>query len=80
MFNLDGNIITALIIYIGACFVLYNYKHPSMFDENNDFKSFGLGSEETIFPFWLVSSLIGISCYYFLIIRSAPTNNIESFF
>jgi len=51
-----------------------------MFDENNNFKSFGLGSEETIFPFWLVSSLIGISCYYFLIIHSAPTNNIESFF
>jgi hypothetical protein len=80
MFNLDGNIITSLIIYLASCVVLYNYKHEKMFDENGDFKSFGLGSEETIFPYWLITSLIGLSCYYFLIIQNTNTNNIESFF
>jgi len=80
MFNLDGTIITSLIIYLIGCGVLYNYKHEAMFDKNGDFKSFGLGKEETIFPFWLVTSLIGLSCYYFLIIRDKNTNNIESFF
>jgi hypothetical protein len=80
MFNLDGNIITSLIIYLAGCIILYNYKHDKMFDENGDFKSFGLGSEETIFPYWLVTSLIGLSCYYFLIIQNTNTNSIESFF
>tara|TARA_E500000178_G_scaffold309008_1_gene323028 strand:+ start:896 stop:1141 length:246 start_codon:yes stop_codon:yes gene_type:complete len=81
MLNLDGNIITALIIYLASCYILYNYKHEKMFDENGNFKTFGLGREETIFPFWLITTLIGISCYYFLIIRGNSSNsNIESFF
>ena len=40
-----------------------------MFDESGNFKTFGLGKDETVFPYWLVTTLIGLSSYYFLIIR-----------
>ena len=69
MFNLDSNLITALVIYLGSCFVFYTYKYDKMFDESGDFKSFGLGQDETVFPYWLVTSMIGISSYYFLVMR-----------
>tara|TARA_B100001287_G_C22606350_1_gene492927 strand:- start:129 stop:278 length:150 start_codon:yes stop_codon:yes gene_type:complete len=49
-----------------------------MFDEDKNFKSFGLNKDETIFPFWLITSLIGISSYYLLVIQNS--NNIETFF
>ena len=44
-------------------------KHPKMFDENGDFKSFGLNRDETVFPFWLVTLMIGLFSYYLLVIR-----------
>ena len=44
-------------------------KHEKMFDSDGNFKCFGLHENETVFPFWLVTTLIGLSSYYFLIIR-----------
>tara|TARA_B100000900_G_scaffold413589_1_gene437953 strand:- start:4946 stop:5182 length:237 start_codon:yes stop_codon:yes gene_type:complete len=78
MLNFDENLITSIIIYLGACYVLYNYKSEKMFDESGNFKTFGLNKDETIFPFWLITSLIGISCYYFLVSRN--NNDINTFF
>ena len=69
MFDFDSNLVFAILIYLGSCFVLYNYKHNKMFDESGNFKSFGLSNNETVFPYWLVTSMIGISSYYFLVIR-----------
>ena len=42
-----------------------------MFTEDGELKQFGLDDEnnETLFPFWLVSSLIGILSYYLLRIQ-----------
>jgi len=70
MVDFDSNLVLAIIIYLGSCYVLYNYKHKKMFDENGNFKSFGLSNDETVSPYWLVTSLIGLSSYYFLIMRS----------
>ena len=39
--NFDSNLILAIIIYLGSCYALYNYKHSKMFDESGNFKSFG---------------------------------------
>ena len=69
MFDFDENLIFAIIIYLGACYILYTMKHPKMFDENGDFKSFGLNRDETVFPFWLVTLMIGLFSYYLLVIR-----------
>jgi hypothetical protein len=70
MVDFDSNLVLAIIIYLGSCYVLYNYKHKKMFDENGNFKSFGLNNDETVSPYWLVTSLIGLSSYYFLIMKS----------
>ena len=78
MVNFDKNLITSIIIYLSSCAIFYNYKPEKMFDEDKNFKSFGLNKDETIFPFWLITSLIGISSYYLLVIRNS--NNIETFF
>tara|TARA_B100000686_G_C16569349_1_gene852049 strand:- start:62 stop:283 length:222 start_codon:yes stop_codon:yes gene_type:complete len=70
MVDFDSNLVLAIIIYLCACYILFNYKHSKMFDENGDFKSFGLNKDETVFPYWLVTTLIGLSSYYFLVIRN----------
>ena len=70
MVDFDSNLVLAIIIYLGSCYVLYNYKHKKMFDENGNFKSFGLNNDETVSPYWLVTTLIGLSSYYFLVMRS----------
>ena len=69
MVDFDSNLVLAILIYFGSCYVLYNYKHDKIFDESGNFKSFGLSKDETVFPYWLVTSMIGISSYYFLVIR-----------
>ena len=69
MFEFDETLIMAIIIYLGSCYILYEMKHPKMFDENNNFRSFGLNKDETVFPFWLVTTMIGLFTYYILVIR-----------
>tara|TARA_B100001123_G_C14871625_1_gene852209 strand:+ start:526 stop:750 length:225 start_codon:yes stop_codon:yes gene_type:complete len=69
MFEYDEILLTTIIIYLGICYFLYNLKHPKMFDEKGNFKCFGLNKNETIFPFWLVTTIIGLFTYYILIIR-----------
>ena len=67
IFNEEYNvIIKTLIIYLIGCYMLYNIKHPKMFDEGGKFRCFGLQREETIYPFWLVTTIIGITTYYLL--------------
>ena len=40
-----------------------------MFHENGEFKCFGLKSDETVTPFWLITTLIGFTTYYLLLIQ-----------
>ena len=70
MFDFDETLLTAVFFYLLSCFILYTIKHPKMFDENGNFKCFGLNENETIYPFWLVTSLIGITSYYLLLLRN----------
>ena len=70
MFEYDEILLTTIIIYLGICYFLYNLKHPKMFDEKGNFKCFGLNKNETVFPFWLVTTMIGLFTYYLLVIRS----------
>ena len=70
MFEFDEILFTTIVIYLGICYLLYNLKHPKMFDEEGNFKCFGLNKNETVFPFWLVTTMIGLFTYYLLVIRS----------
>lgn len=69
MFDFDENLIIALIIYLGSCFFFYRLKHEKMFNDEGKFKCFGLNKDETTFPFWLVTTMIGLFSYYLLVIR-----------
>jgi hypothetical protein len=69
MFEYDEKLITTLSIYLGACYILYEMKHPKMFNNKGEFKNFGLNKSETIFPFWLVTTIIGLFVYTFLVTR-----------
>ena len=40
-----------------------------MFDEDGNFKCFGLNKNETIFPYWLVVTIVGLFIYTYLVIR-----------
>ena len=68
MFEFNETFIKTLFIYLMSCYILYTIKHQIMFDENGNFKSFGLNKNDTIFPFWLDTTIIGLTTYYILII------------
>ena len=69
MFNFNEVLIKSIGIYLVACFGLYKIKHPRMFKPNGEFRSFGLNKEETTTPFWLVTTLVGLSTYYLLLVH-----------
>ena len=69
MFEFDEILFTALMIYLVSCYILYTLKHPKMFDKDGNFKSFGLHKDETVFPFWLVTTIIGLFSYYLLVLK-----------
>lgn len=71
MLDLDDNIfLQSLVIYLISCWVLYNLKHEKMFNKDGSFKCFGLRKTETIYPFWLVTLVIGILSYFILRMNS----------
>lgn len=69
MLELSNTLIKAISFYLLACYGLFHIKHPKMFDENGNFIKFGLKKDETIIPFWLATTLIGITSYYLLLIQ-----------
>ena len=68
MFEIDATLLKVICIYLMSCYMLYTIKHPKMLHENGDFKSFGLHQDETIYPFWLVTTLIGFTSYYLILV------------
>jgi len=69
MFDFDENLVMTLIFYLGFSYVLYMHKHPIMFDKEGNFKCFGLNKDETVFPYWLVVTIVGLFIYTYLVIR-----------
>ena len=69
MFEFDESLILAIAIYLTSCYILYQVKHKTMFDEKGNFKCFGLQKGETVFPFWLVTTMIGLFSYYIIKLR-----------
>lgn len=66
----DDNIKMTLIAFVVICFTIYYTKPPFMFHNDNSFKQFGLTRDKTIYPFWLVTLIIGIIIYLCIIIRN----------
>ena len=66
----DDNSKMTLIGFVAICFAIYYMKPPFMFHNDNSFKQFGLTRDKTIYPFWLVTLIIGIIIYLCIIIRN----------
>jgi len=75
MFELSETLLKSIGIYLFVCYGLYKIKHPKMFKESGQFRTFGLNKGETITPFWLVTTLIGITSYYLLLIQNGKYVN-----
>ena len=53
------------------------YKPAMMFSKDGDLREFGVGqSNKTIMPLWLVSLLLGIMCYFVILVASSTLFNI----
>ncbi len=67
------SIVLFAIIYA----VLSVYKPAMMFSKDGDIREFGVGqSNKTIMPLWLVSLLLGIMCYFVILVASSTLFNI----
>jgi hypothetical protein len=69
MFELNKPLSYSLLILVGSAYLLYQYKHPRMFDEEGSFRPFGLQDYETLTPFWLVITLLSLATYNFVVTR-----------
>lgn len=66
MFEIDDTLKTIIVIYISICVLLYQMKLDFMFDKDGKFKQFGTGPGKTIYPFWLVTLVIGLMIYVYM--------------
>jgi len=64
----DRPILSSVMIYLISCYLLFSIKHPRIFHENGDFKTFGLQEDQTIYPFWLLTTIIGLVSYYLILV------------
>ena len=64
-FNLSESLVVGLMSLFLTSSLLLHYKPSVMFTANGQFKKFGTGDAQknTLFPFWLVISVVSISIY-----------------
>jgi hypothetical protein len=70
MFKIDSILQTTILLYIIICIFIYQIKPSFMFHKDGEFKQFGVGKDKTIYPFWLVTLIIGILIYLYFHIQS----------
>ena len=64
MINIDSNLRYSISIYVIVCSIIYYIKPHQLFDDNHNFKKFGLQRGETLYPFWLIITIIGLFIHY----------------
>jgi hypothetical protein len=68
--DIDKNVFITIVFIILLSCLLYVKKPDLMFDSSGDFKQFGSGSDQTLYPIWLVVMISSIILYVFLITKS----------
>ena len=68
--DIDRNVLITIVFIVLFSVVLYVKKPDVMFDSNGDFKQFGSGPGQTLYPIWLVVMISSIILYVFLITKS----------
>ena len=68
--DIDRNVLITIIFIVLFSVALYVKKPDIMFDSSGNFKQFGSGNEQTLYPIWLVVMISSIILYVFLITKS----------
>ena len=77
MIYIENSVMYSIILYLFLISVVMYIKPKIMFDNNNEIKKFGIGSEKTIYPLWLVVIILGILSYYIILIFNLINKNYE---
>ena len=68
--DIDRNVFITIVFIVLFSVILYVKKPDIMFDSNGDFKQFGSGSGQTLYPIWSVVMISSIVLYILLITNS----------
>ena len=69
MIQLNDNLKISIIVVLITSYLIYYRKPSCMFKDNGEFKSFGLQSDETPFPLFMITTVIGFTTYYGLLLK-----------
>jgi len=69
MIQLNDNLKISIVVVLVSSYLIYDQKPECFFKQTGEFKAFGLKSNETPFPFFMVISVIGFTTYYGLILK-----------
>jgi len=70
MFQIDDDLKNIIIIFLIISYLMYQLKLKFMFDDNGNLKSFGTGTNKTIYPYWLIMMAIGSVLYIYMKLKS----------
>ncbi len=68
--DIDRNVLITIVFIVLFSVALYVKKPDIMFDSSGEFKQFGSGNDQTLYPIWLVVMISSIILYVFLITKS----------
>ena len=64
LFNINDQLKISIVIVLVSGYLIYDNKPSCFFKDNGEFKQFGLNTEQTPFPFFMVLTVIGFLSYY----------------
>jgi hypothetical protein len=67
--DIDKNVLITIVFIILFSVLLY-VKKPELMFKNGEFKQFGTGKDQTLYPIWLVVMISSVVLYVFLISKS----------
>jgi len=69
MININNELKISIISILIIGYLIYDKKPTIMFKDNGEFKQFGLNKDETIFPFFIMITILGFTIYYCLLLK-----------
>jgi len=69
MIELNDNLKISIVVVLVSSYLIYEQKPAYFFKDDGEFKTFGLKSDETPFPFFMVITVLGFTTYYGLLLK-----------
>lgn len=64
----QNKILVSIILFITIFYLLQIMKPSFLYNKDGSLREFGIGyKNKTIFPLWLLSLILGIVCYLFIL-------------